>query len=138
MIARCQPGKFLGAHSSLLGITIPIPIPTHGFESNIPTASRSKLAQKRGSDSQQRHATRCVKDRKYIDMSIGSGRDSSGSGDNSDLWSEESVPEDEQEILYSYDAQRGPASGRDIFGNAVGRAVTRFEDGVTSRLVKDE
>lgn len=48
------------------------------------------------------------------------------------------MPEDEGTVMYSYDAQKGPSSGQEVFGSAVGSAVKRFEDGVTTRLVKDE
>lgn len=48
-----------------------------------------------------------------------------------------SPPEDEQ-ITYSYDATRGPRRDNEVLALVVSRAVERFEDDQTTKLVKDE
>lgn len=48
------------------------------------------------------------------------------------------VPEPDAGVAYSFDAQRGPTDGSDILGHAMSKAVARFEDKKTTRLVKDE
>lgn len=114
--------------------------PTAGTDKARPFNERqipigSKGASKRCIDPQRRHTARHVK----TGIVLNNPTDHrSGSDDSHDQWSDDSVPEDEGDVMYSYDAQKGPASGQEIFGTAVGRAVNRFEDGVTSRLVKDE
>lgn len=41
-------------------------------------------------------------------------------------------------ILYSYDAAKGPASGKQVFNQALTKAVKDFEDGQTTKLVNDQ
>jgi hypothetical protein len=48
------------------------------------------------------------------------------------------VPEPDADITYSYDALRGPGGGGDILALAVNRAVERYENKATERLVRDE
>jgi hypothetical protein len=48
------------------------------------------------------------------------------------------TPAPDADILYSYDAARGPAKGNEMLGVAVAKAVERHETKVTEKLVKDE
>jgi cytoskeletal protein RodZ len=43
-----------------------------------------------------------------------------------------------EDYTYSYDAPRGPASGIEILEMAMNKAVERFEDKATLKLVHDE
>ena len=40
--------------------------------------------------------------------------------------------------MYSFDAAHGPNAGSDILSLAVNKAVKRFENKITEKLVKDE
>jgi len=44
----------------------------------------------------------------------------------------------EADYMYSYDHQSGPAEGRDVLSSAITKAVQRFENNETEKLVKKE
>lgn len=48
------------------------------------------------------------------------------------------APENEIDVMYSYDAKHGPAAGSDVLSNAVMQAVKKFENKQTEQLVKNE
>jgi len=48
------------------------------------------------------------------------------------------APEPDAGVAYSFDAVRDPSDGTGILGQAMSKAVARFEDQRTTRLVKDE
>lgn len=48
------------------------------------------------------------------------------------------APEPDAEILYSFDAPRGPAEGGHILSMALAKAVEKFEIKETEKLVKNE
>lgn len=48
------------------------------------------------------------------------------------------VGHEEEDYKYSYDASRGPAEGNEILEMALTKAVKRFEDQETTKLVKNE
>lgn len=48
------------------------------------------------------------------------------------------APEPDAEILYSFDAPRGPAEGGQILSMALAKAVEKFETKETEKLVKNE
>lgn len=56
------------------------------------------------------------------------------------MWStDESTPEAEDyNIMYSFDAPRGPSQGQEVLTQALSKAVFKFEDHQTVKLVKDE
>lgn len=47
-------------------------------------------------------------------------------------------PAPDAEIMYSFDAPRGPSHGSEILNVALAKAVQRFEEKETARIVKDE
>jgi len=63
---------------------------------------------------------------------------STSSCDDDDIIEPSAAPEPDAEIAYSYDASRGPSQGSQILGFALARAVERFENNATDKLVKDE
>ena len=48
------------------------------------------------------------------------------------------APEPDADILYSFDAPRGPAEGGQILSMALAKAVEKFETKETEKLVKNE
>jgi len=48
------------------------------------------------------------------------------------------APQPDADITYSYDAAHGPSQGSQILSLALAKAVERFEDQVTHKLVKEE
>ena len=50
----------------------------------------------------------------------------------------ETTPEADDEVMYSFDAPRGPTLGEEVLSEAMHKAVARFEDGKTVKLVNDE
>lgn len=48
------------------------------------------------------------------------------------------APEPDAEITYTFDSTRGPSQGSQILSFAVAKAVERYENKVTDKLVKDE
>jgi len=46
--------------------------------------------------------------------------------------------DDEDRLVHPVHAQRPPASGCEVLGLAVTKAVQKFEDGQTTKLVRDE
>jgi hypothetical protein len=49
-----------------------------------------------------------------------------------------STQEPDAEVAYSFDAERSPNKGSQILGVALDRAVERFENKETDRILKDE
>lgn len=65
----------------------------------------------------------------------------SSSGDSSadeDVEEASTAPEPDAEITYSYDAARGPSHGSQVLSMALAKAVERFENHATDKLVKEE
>nr|POE94251.1 hypothetical protein CFP56_16491 [Quercus suber] len=71
------------------------------------------------------------------DMLEGTAVSSSDESAASDLEETPSPPVDAG-VMYSFDAARGPSQGSQILHAALNKAVQRFEDGETTKLVKDE
>jgi hypothetical protein len=63
---------------------------------------------------------------------------SSSSCDDDEIIEPSAAPEPDAEIAYSYDASRGPSQGSQVLGFALAKAVERFENNATDKLVKDE
>jgi hypothetical protein len=62
------------------------------------------------------------------------------SSNEDDLEIEEpsAAPEPDADIAYSFDAARGPGHGSQILGNALDKALERYEVRATDKLIKDE
>ncbi|KAI9669432.1 MAG: hypothetical protein M1831_000468 [Alyxoria varia] len=50
----------------------------------------------------------------------------------------ESQPAPDADVMYSFDAKKGPSSGDEVFEHALTKAVEVFEDGQTTKLVKEQ
>ena len=68
----------------------------------------------------------------------GADYDISDSSAEEDVREASAAPEPDAEILYSFDAPRGPAEGGYILSMAVAKAVEQFETKETEKLVKNE
>ena len=62
----------------------------------------------------------------------------SDSSTDEDVKEASAAPEPDAEILYSYDAPRGPSQGGQILSMALAKAVEKFETKETEKLVKNE
>ena len=62
----------------------------------------------------------------------------SDSSAEEDVKDASAAPEPDTGYTYSYDAARGPGKGSQILGQAITKAVERFETRATEKLVKDE
>lgn len=60
------------------------------------------------------------------------------SGSNSDEYDETPSPPVDVGITYSFDAARGPTKGSQILNTALAKAVEKFEERETVKLVKTE
>ena len=60
------------------------------------------------------------------------------SGSNSDLEEATPSPPPDAGVMYSFDAARGPSHGSQILNVALAKAVERFEEKETAKLVKTE
>ncbi|KAF2487662.1 hypothetical protein BDY17DRAFT_320187 [Neohortaea acidophila] len=63
---------------------------------------------------------------------------SNSSSDHDDSHKASSSPPSETEIMYSFDAARGPSRGSEILNVALAKAVEKFEERETAKLVKNE
>ncbi|KAG6997564.1 hypothetical protein G7Y79_00040g077290 [Physcia stellaris] len=68
----------------------------------------------------------------------GADFDVSDSSAEEDVREASAAPEPDAEILYSFDAPRGPAEGGQILSMALAKAVEKFETKETEKLVKNE
>ena len=68
----------------------------------------------------------------------GAEYDISDSSAEEDVREASAAPEPDAEILYSFDAPRGPAEGGHILSMALAKAVEQFETKETEKLVKNE
>lgn len=64
-----------------------------------------------------------------------SDESSSGSSDNDEGTT---APPADAGVMYSFDAARGPSRGSEILNVALAKAVEKFEEKETARIVKDE
>ena len=82
------------------------------------------------------HGTKIA--RKHDMLEGTSTDDCYSSGTNSDL--DEGTPSTAPDagVMYSFDAARGPSQGSQIFNTALAKAVEKFEEKETVKLVKDE
>lgn len=62
----------------------------------------------------------------------------SDSSTDEDVKDASAAPEPDADILYSYDAPRGPSQGGQILSMALAKAVEKFETKETEKLVKNE
>ena len=60
------------------------------------------------------------------------------SGSNSDFDKGTPSPSPDAGVMYSFDAARGPTHGSQIFNTALAKAVEKFEEKETAKLVKNE
>lgn len=67
---------------------------------------------------------------------VASGDDSTAS--TSDAEKATPSPPADAGVMYSFDAARGPTGGSQILNTALAKAVQRFEEHETARLVDDE
>lgn len=81
------------------------------------------------------HGTKIARKRDMLEGTSNAISDSSDS--NSDLEDAGSPPADVG-IMYSFDAPRGPSHGSQIFNVALAKAVKKFEEKETVKLVKNE
>ena len=64
--------------------------------------------------------------------------DSSGSNPSSDHEEGSASPPLDAGVMYSFDAPRGPSHGSQILNVALAKAVAKFEEKETAKLVKNE
>jgi hypothetical protein len=55
-----------------------------------------------------------------------------------DIAEHSAAPELDSEITYSFDAARGPSHGSQVLGDALAKAVERYENKETDKIVKSE
>ena len=60
------------------------------------------------------------------------------SGSNSDFEEGTPSPPPDVGVMYSFDAPRGPSHGSQILNTALNKAVAKFEEKETAKLVKNE
>lgn len=77
-------------------------------------------------------------DRKRPVLNDDSNESQDSSADEEVSFEEEAPQLGEVDVKYSYDASRGPSHGSEILGMAVAKAVEKYEDDKTSKLVSDE
>jgi hypothetical protein len=62
---------------------------------------------------------------------------SDSSAEEEDIREASAAPEPDVEIMYSYDAARGPGGGSQILSQALAQALERFENRETEKLAKE-
>jgi hypothetical protein len=68
------------------------------------------------------------------DMASASGESSA----DEDVQHPSDAPDPDADVAYSYDAPKGPSGGSQILSHALEKAVVRFENKETEKLVKNE
>ncbi|KAI9689953.1 MAG: hypothetical protein M1822_009835 [Bathelium mastoideum] len=66
------------------------------------------------------------------------GTSSADSSADEDVIEASAAPEPDAGITYSYDAARGPSGGSQVLSEALARAVERFENHETARIVHEQ
>ncbi len=64
--------------------------------------------------------------------------DSQEDSSTDDMTSHASTPRFEDNVAYSFDAEKGPSQGSEILGIALTKAVKKFEDHRITKLIFDE
>lgn len=72
------------------------------------------------------------------DMLEGNAVSDDSSSGHSDLDEGTTAPAPDAGVMYSFDASQGPSQGSQILNVALAKAVERFEEKETAKLVKNE
>jgi hypothetical protein len=88
--------------------------------------------------SNQENGVRNAKDAQRHDIIASTNYASSDSSSDEDPAEPTAAPEPDAEITYSFDADKGPTHGSTVLSTALAKAVERFENNQTDKLVKDE
>ena len=86
--------------------------------------------------SEGRSGTRHIPGGHYVDPSDHVHASDSSAAEEVDEPS--AAPEPDAGIAYSFDAPRGPTAGGEILSMAINKAVERFENKETEKLIKNE
>lgn len=99
------------------------------------TEFNSQRRYEKGAVASLAHGTKVA--RKH-DMLEGAAITDDSSGSNSDEYDETPSPPVDAGITYSFDAARSPTKGSQILNSALAKAVEKFEERETVKLVKSE
>jgi len=72
-----------------------------------------------------------------VDATLGSVSNVSDSSSEEDVRDASAAPVPDADVLYSFDAPSGPGRGADILSHAINKAVQRYENKETEKLVKE-
>lgn len=81
---------------------------------------------------------RNAKDAQRHDIIVSTSYASGDSSCDEDPVEPTAAPEPDADVTYSFDADKGPTHGSTILSTALAKAVERFENNMTDKLVKDE
>jgi len=84
------------------------------------------------------HGIRNAKDAQRHDIRTSTAYVSDDSSNDEDPVESTAAPEPDAEVTYSFDAAKGPTQGSTVLSTALAKAMERFENTVTDKLVKDE
>jgi hypothetical protein len=88
--------------------------------------------------SNQEIGVRNAKDAQRHDIIASTAYVSGDSSCDEDPVEPTAAPEPDAEVAYSFDANKGPTHGSTVLSTALAKAVERFENNATDKLVKEE
>lgn len=118
-------------------VSIPLIRPLHGLEltcSHFSSCGHHTHVSGYNSAHCKAHNSAKKLSRRDIDDTTGP---SDSSAAEEDVKEASAAPEPDADIVYSYDAHRGPGGGSQILSIAVTKAVERFENKETEKLAKE-
>lgn len=84
------------------------------------------------------HGVKVARKHDVLEGTDTSSANEDSSSSNSDHDETATVPAPDAGVMYSFDAKRSPSQGSQILNSALAKAVERFEERETAKLVKNE
>ena len=84
------------------------------------------------------HRAKLARKQDIVGETQGSSSNSPDSSADEDVVEASAAPEPDAGITYSFDAARGPSGGSQVLSQALARAVERFENHETARIVNEQ
>lgn len=107
-------------------------------DSSVSSEYNAKRRETKSAVASLAHGARMARKHDVLEGTDTSANEDSSAGSGSDLDDGIPLPPSDAGVMYSFDAKRGPSHGSQILTAAMAKAVERFEEKETARIVSAE